>query len=119
MWTTIGSGEIATLLQNQLNYPPIWSGSSLGRQGDEPEQSLGAAWGVARGDDHDRQPAVLVDALREADSGRNRMEAVRDLPGVHVVHPLSDMGPTTRRLVDRSSGAASLRHGCGRAVRCR
>ena len=63
---------------------------------------------VADRDDHDREPAVRVDAVRQADAGRHRLEAVRHPVGVHAVHPVSDLGAAARGLADRSAGPARV-----------
>src|SRR5580765_6911233 len=68
---------------------------------DEFEQPLGAALRGSDRDDHDRQPAVLLDAVRQSDSDGYRVEALRDLARLHAVHPVPDVGAAARRMAHR------------------
>ena len=85
----------------------------------EHQQSLVPAHRLAHRDDHDRQPAVCVDALRGPDAERDRVGAVRHSGGVHALHPVPDLGAAARWLAGRPPRSALVHHGGRRAVRPR
>ena len=85
----------------------------------EHQQSLVSARRVADRDDHDREPAVRVDAVRQADADGTGWKLSDIQWRVHAVHPVSDVGPAARGLADRPPRSA-LVHQRGRpAVRPR
>ena len=79
-----------------------------GRVAVRHQQSLVPARRVADRDDHDREPAVCLDAVRPAAAGRHRLEALGHPVRVHAVHPVPDLGAAARRLADRSARAARV-----------
>ena len=83
----------------------------------EREQSLVPARRLADRDDHDREPAVRVDAVRPAAAGEHRLEAFGHPVRLHAVHPLPDLGAAAGRLAHRSARAALVHHRGRTAVR--
>ena len=60
-----------------------------------------------------------MDALRHSAAEGHGLEALRYPVRVHALHPLPDLGAAVRRLADRSSRPARVRHRGGRPVRPR
>src|SRR5262245_16012699 len=58
----------------RLDYASVHAVSE--EAGDAGEQSLVPARGVVGGHDHDRQPSVFLDVVRQAAAGRDRVEAL-------------------------------------------
>jgi len=85
----------------------------------DDQQPVVPARGVAHRHDHDREPAVRLDAVREADAAGDGMEAVGYPVGVHVVRAVSNVGAAGARISDRSSGTAAVRDHCRRPLRRR
>src|SRR5438093_8765179 len=67
--------------------------------------------------DHDRESAICLDAVREADAGRHGLEALGYSIRVHAVHSVSDLDPAARWVADRSAGTARLYQRGGHFVR--
>src|SRR4029450_11339921 len=70
----------------------------------EHQQSLVPACRIAHPDDHDRPPAIRVDALRRPDAEADRVGTHRYPVRLRALHPLSDVGAAARRLARRSTG---------------
>ena len=96
--------------------PSVMSGWRLHS---EHQQSLVPAHCVAHRDDHDRQPAICVDALCRPDAEADGLGAVRHSRRVHSLHPVSDLGAATRWLARRSARTALVHHRGRPAVRPR
>ena len=74
---------------------------------------------IADRDDHDREPAVCLDAVRQAAAGGHGLEALGHPVRVHAVHPVPDVGAAARRLAHRPAGPARLHQRRRAAVRPR
>ena len=58
-------------------------------------------------DGDDCEPAVFVDAVRQAAPAGHRLEGLRYPMGVHALHPVPDVGAARAGMADRSHGAAA------------
>ena len=89
----------------------------LKRWRDESGQSLVSARRLVDRDDHDREPAVRLDAFRPAAAGRHGLEALGHPIRVHAVHPVSDLGPAARWMAHRPARPARVHQRRWTAVR--
>ena len=61
-------------------------------------QSVVPARRVADRDDHDREPAIRLDAVRGADAVGHGLAAIRHSGGVCLVHCVPNLGAAVQRL---------------------
>ena len=67
-------------------------------------------------DGDDREPSILLDAVRPAHAKSHGMETLRHPVGLLAVHSSPDLGPAAGWMVHRSHGAPVLHNGGRRPV---